>query len=305
MTSPSESRTWIIDVSQPETRLDKYLSMECPELSRSRIQKLIEQGHILVNNLVAKVSQRLNHGDEISMLLPLAEPTSLIPEPLELDIVYEDNDLIVLNKPAGLTVHPAPGHTSHTLVNALLAYCPELAQFGNSLRPGIVHRLDKDTSGLMIIAKNSVAQQNLINQFKSHLVSKGYLVLVKGRLSPAHGIIDAPIGRHPANRKRMAIVSSGRQAKTSYKVKEYLNNYTLLEVSIETGRTHQIRVHFAAIGYPVIGDSTYGIRSIYSKRQFVHAYRLGFRLPSNGEYREFFCDLPHDLKQTLSLISQI
>jgi len=302
MPVPAEPRTRTINVTQLETRLDKYLSREYPELSRSRLQKLIEQGHVLVNGLGAKVSQRLNPGDRISISIPPAEPTSLVPEPLALEIVYEDNDLIVVNKPAGLTVHPAPGHTSHTLVNALLAYCPELAQFGDSLRPGIVHRLDKDTSGLMIIAKNSVAQQNLINQFKSHLVTKKYLVLVKGKLSPERGIIEAPIGRHPANRKRMAIVNSGRQAKTNYEVKEYLNNYTLLEVKIETGRTHQIRVHLAAIGYPVVGDSVYGIKSPYSKRQFVHAYRLGFRLPSNGEYREFNCDLPQDLKQTLSLL---
>ena len=305
MPSPAEPGTRTINVTQLETRLDKYLSGEYPELSRSRLQKLIEQGHVLVNGLGAKVSQRLNPGDRISISIPPAEPTSLIPEPLTLEIVYEDNDLIVVNKPAGLTVHPAPGHTSHTLVNALLAYCPELAQFGDSLRPGIVHRLDKDTSGLMIIAKNSVAQQNLINQFKSHLVTKKYLVLVKGKLSPERGIIEAPIGRHPANRKRMAIVNSGRQAKTNYEVKEYLNNYTLLDVKIETGRTHQIRVHLAAIGYPVIGDAVYGIRSPYSKRQFVHAYRLGFRLPSNGEYREFNCDLPQDLSQTLSLLKQL
>ena len=294
-----------IQITEPTTRLDKYLATKYPELSRSHLQKLIEQGYILVNGREAKVSQKLDTGDEISISLPTTEPTSITPEPMPLDIVYEDNDLIVVNKPAGLTVHPAPGHISHTLVNALLAHCPDLAAFGNSLRPGIVHRLDKDTSGLMIIAKTSSAQQNLITQFKSHSVSKGYIVLVKGKLTPTRGIIEAPIGRNPGNRKRMAIVTTGRQAKTGYKVKEYIGNYSLLEVTIETGRTHQIRVHLSAIGYPVVGDASYGVKSTYLKRQFLHAYRLGFRLPSNGAYQEFTRDLPPDLKQALALIKQI
>jgi 23S rRNA pseudouridine1911/1915/1917 synthase len=291
-------------VIEPAARLDRYLAVLYPELSRSRLQKLIEQNYILVNNGRAKSSQSLNIGDIISISLPPPELSSLTPEQIPLNIIYENDDIIVLNKPAGLTVHPAPGHTSHTLVNALLAHCPELAAFGDSPRPGIVHRLDKDTSGLMLIAKTIAAQQNLISQFKSHSVLKGYLVLVKGRLTPEKGSIEAPIGRHPGNRKRMAIVASGREAKTSYKVKEYLNSYTLLEVTIQTGRTHQIRVHLAAIGYPVIGDSTYGVRSVYLKRQFVHAFKLGFHLPSNGEYREFTCDLPSDLQQALADIKQ-
>jgi 23S rRNA pseudouridine1911/1915/1917 synthase len=258
----------------------------------------------MVNGYGAKVSQKLNTGDKISFSLPHPEPISLAAEPIPLNIVYEDNDLVVLNKPAGLTVHPAPGHTSHTLVNAMLAHCPDLAKFGDSLRPGIVHRLDKDTSGLMVIAKNSPTQQNLINQFKTRSVSKGYLVLVKGKLTPTRGIIEAPIGRHPANRKLMAVVTSGRQARTGYRVKEYLDNYTLLEVTLETGRTHQIRVHLSAIGYPVVGDPVYGVKSAHLKRQFVHAYRLGFHIPSSGEFKEFTCELPQDLKQALELIKQ-
>jgi 23S rRNA pseudouridine1911/1915/1917 synthase len=297
---PEETHT--IRVIEPTKRLDKFLAAKYPELSRVRLQKLIKQGYILVNGSGAKVSQELNAGDEVSINLPPPESTSLIAEPMPLKIVYEDDDLIILDKPNGLTVHPAPGHTSHTLVNALLAYCPALAEFGDSPRPGIVHRLDKDTSGLMLIAKTTVAQQNLINQFKTHSVSKGYLVLVKGRLTPPRGAIEAPIGRHPVNRKRMAVVTSGREARTSYKVKEYIDNYTLLEVTIETGRTHQIRVHLAAIGYPVVGDATYGVKSRYLNRQFVHACRLGFYLPSTGEYKEFTCDLPQDLQQALDLI---
>jgi 23S rRNA pseudouridine1911/1915/1917 synthase len=291
-------------VIEPAARLDKYLAILHPELSRSRIQKLIEQKYILVNDGRVKSSQSLNVGDIVNINLPPPELSSLIPEKIPLNTVYEDDDIIVLNKPAGLTVHPAPGHTSHTLVNALLAHYPELAAFGDSPRPGIVHRLDKDTSGLMLIAKTIAAQQNLISQFKSHSVLKGYMVLVKGRLTPAKGIIEAPIGRHPGNRKRMAIVASGREAKTSYKVKEYLNGYALLEITIQTGRTHQIRVHLAAIGYPVIGDSTYGVRSAYLKRQFVHAFRLGFHLPSNNAYQEFTCDLSQDLRQALVDIRQ-
>ena len=300
-----ESEIKEIQATEPGIRLDKYLAKMYTDLSRSYIQKLIEQGYVMVNGYRAKVSQKLNNGDKISIYLPHPEPTSLIAEPIPLNIVYEDNNLIVLNKPAGLTVHPAPGHTSHTLVNALLAHCPDLAEFGDSPRPGIVHRLDKDTSGLMIIAKNSPTQQNLINQFKARSISKGYFVLVKGKLSPTRGIIEAPIGRDPANRKRMSIVTSGRPGRTGYKVKEYLDNYTLLEVTLDTGRTHQIRVHLAAIGYPVVGDSVYGVKSAYLKRQFVHAYRLGFHIPPSGEYKEFTCELAQDLKQAFEAIKRL
>jgi 23S rRNA pseudouridine1911/1915/1917 synthase len=202
----------VIQVTETVIRLDKYLAQNFPELSRSYLQKLIEQGYILVNEYGAKSNQKLDAGDRINITLPPPEPTSLIAESIPLDIVYEDNDVIVLNKPAGLTVHPAPGHTSHTLVNALLSHFPDLASFGDSLRPGIVHRLDKDTSGLMIIAKTTSAQQNLITQFKTHSISKGYIALVKGKLTPSSGLIEAPIGRHPSNRKLMAILTKGREA---------------------------------------------------------------------------------------------
>jgi len=292
----------IFEVAEPAIRLDKYLAKEYPELSRSRLQQLIEEGCVLINEHGAKASRRLNIGDRIRISLPPPQPTSLVAEPIPLTIAYEDDDLIVIDKPPGLTIHPAPGHTSHTLANALLAHCPSLADFDDPMRPGIVHRLDKDTSGLMIVAKNSSAQQYLINQFKARLVTKAYLVLVKGRLTPMQGIIEAPVGRDPANRKRMAVVTGGKQAKSRYRVKEYIDAYTLLEVTIETGRTHQIRVHLSAIGYPVIGDPVYGVKSAYLKRQFVHAYRLGLRLPAGGEYREFTCELASDLKQALELI---
>ena len=303
MVVPLEPEVKILQVTESAIRLDKYLAKEYPELSRSRLQKLIEQGYIEVNGCGARASQKLNLGDEIRVSLPPPAQVSLVAEPIPVDVIYEDDDLLLVNKPAGLVVHPSPGHTTHTLVNALLSRCPDLANFGDAMRPGIVHRLDRDTSGLMIVAKNSAAQQYLINQFKARSVSKGYLVLVKGKLTPSQGIIDASVGRDPSNRKRMAVVSGGRQARTRYKVKEYLGDYTLLEVITETGRTHQIRVHLSAIGYPVVGDPIYGVRSVYVKRQFVHACRLGFHLPATGEYREFTCELPSDLKQAMRLIT--
>ena len=303
MEVPPKPEVKILQVTESAVRLDKYLAGEYPELSRSILQKLIKQGFISVNDFTARPSQKLSAGDRIYVALPPPEKVSLAAEPVPVNVIYEDEDLLVINKPAGLVVHPSPGHTAHTLVNALLARCPDLAGFGDTMRPGIVHRLDRDTSGLMIIAKNSGAQQYLINQFKDRSVSKGYLVLVKGKLTPNQGIIDAPIGRDPSNRKRMAVLASGRQARTGYKVKEYIDGYTLLDVTTETGRTHQIRVHLSAIGYPVVGDAVYGVRSPYVKRQFVHAYRLGFRLPAGGEYREFTCELPQDLKQAMALIS--
>jgi len=303
MVVPLEPEVKILQVTESAIRLDKYLAKEYPELSRSRLQKLIEQGYIEVNGCGARASQKLNLGDEIRVSLPPPAQVSLVAEPIPVDVIYEDDDLLLVNKPAGLVVHPSPGHTTHTLVNALLSRCPDLANFGDAMRPGIVHRLDRDTSGLMIVAKNSAAQQYLINQFKARSVSKGYLVLVKGKLTPSQGIIDASVGRDPSNRKRMAVVSGGRQARTRYKVKEYLGDYTLLEVITETGRTHQIRVHLSAIGYPVVGDPIYGVRSAYVKRQFVHACRLGFHLPATGEYREFTCELPSDLKQAMRLIT--
>jgi 23S rRNA pseudouridine1911/1915/1917 synthase len=303
MVIPPKPEVKILQVTESAVRLDKYLVGEYPELSRSILQKLIKQGFILVNDFAARPSQKLSVGEKIYVALPPPEKVSLAAEPIPVDVIYEDDDLLVICKPAGLVVHPSPGHTAHTLVNALLARCPDLAGFGDTMRPGIVHRLDRDTSGLMIIAKNSRAQQYLINQFKDRSVSKGYLVLVKGKLTPGQGIIDAPIGHDPSNRKRMAVVTSGRQARTGYKVKEYLDGYTLLDITTETGRTHQIRVHLSAIGYPVVGDAVYGVRSPYVKRQFVHAYRLGFCMPTSGQYREFTCELPPDLKQAMVLIS--
>ncbi len=280
-------------------RLDRFVGKWCPELSRTHAQKLISDGYITVNSLQAKASFKLNLGDRIDIIIPPVPLSPLSPEPIPLNIIYEDDDLLVIDKPAGLTVHPAPGHPSHTLVNAILSHFPRLTNISDSLRPGIVHRLDKDTSGVMLVAKNQISQLNLANQFKARSIIKAYLALVKGRLTPERGIIEAAIGRDPRNRKRMAVVTAGREARTEYRVVRYVGGCTLLEITPETGRTHQIRVHLAAIGYPVMGDATYGVKSPYLSRQFLHACRLGFRLPSTGEYVEFTSELPSDLAQAL------
>ena len=284
-------------------RLDRFISEKCPELSRTYAKKLIEDGHITVNGKTAKASLTLNTGDSLSIRIPPPEPSHLVAENIPLNIVYEDKDLLVVDKPAGLTVHPAPGNPKHTLVNAILAHFPGLPDGGDSLRPGIVHRLDKDTSGLMLVAKNMQALNNLANQFKTRSVTKTYLVLVKGHLSPQKGFIEAPVGRDPHNRKRMAVVEKGRDARTEYRVIKYAGDCSLLEVRLETGRTHQIRVHLSAIGYPVVGDAAYGVKSPFVSRQFVHANLLGFKLPSSGEYIEFKSELPPELEQALDKIA--
>jgi 23S rRNA pseudouridine1911/1915/1917 synthase len=301
MTTLPEIRTFQFSSSAPDIRLDKYLTLVLPQFSRAHLQKLIVQGHILVNGQRAKSNQRLSKVNRITVELPplLARPLA---EPIPLTIIYEDEDILVIDKPAGLTVHPAPGHPSRTLVNAVLAHCPSLAMSNELMRPGIVHRLDKDTSGLIVIAKNDYAREYLTAQFKSRIVTKGYLVLVKGRLSPEQGIIEAPIGRDPHSRRKMAIVEAGKKATTQYSVRKYLDNYTLIEVTTLTGRTHQIRVHLSAIGYPVVGDLMYGIQSAHLNRQFIHAYRLGFRLPSTKQYQKFTSPLPLDLEQALECL---
>ena len=293
-----------ITLRDPGIRLDKHIVGEHPEFSRAFIQKLFDQGLVLANGRRARPGSRSRPGDEILVLLPPPPASPLEPEPLPLSIVYEDADIIVVDKPAGLTVHPAPGHPSHTLLNAILGHYPALAASSDSLRPGIVHRLDKDTSGLMVVAKNDGARRDLAGQFKARSVHKVYLVLVQGNVSPPQGRIDAPVGRHPSERQHMAVVSSGREARTAYRVQECLDGFSLLEVTLETGRTHQIRVHFAAIGYPVVGDAVYGVKSPHLARQFVHATRLGFRLPSTGGYREFASPLPEDLRRALAALGR-
>ena len=299
MTGNIRVYSWVVD--KQGTRLDRYVSEQSPELSRTQTQKLISAGHIKVNDRVAKAGLKLNAGDRVTIALPPPAPSSLLPEAIPLSILYEDDDLLVIDKPAGLAVHPAPGHPEHTLVNAVLSHLSVLPDTGDWRRPGIVHRLDKDTSGVMVIAKNSAAQLSLTNQFKGRSVVKVYLVLVRGHLAPEDGIIEATIGRDYRHRERMAVVAEGRgrEARTQYHVVDYTGNCSLLEVRPETGRTHQIRVHLAAIGYPVVGDKVYGVKSAHLSRQFIHASRLGFKLPSTGEYAEFESELPPDLVQVL------
>jgi len=255
---------------KPEARLDKYVAEQCPQLSRSRVQKLICQGDITVNSCQAKPGQRLEAGDRVDIAVP--SPRPLAAEAIPVEIIYQDDDILVVDKPPGLPVHPAPGHPDHTLVNAVLPHLPRPA--AGDLRPGIVHRLDKDASGVLVMAKNAAAGDNLISQFKARAV------------------------------QRMAVVADGegKEARTGYHVVRYLEDYTLLEVKPETGRTHQIRVHLAAIGHPVAGDTVYGAKAPEIPRLFLHACRLGFKLPSSGEYKEFTSGLPPDLERALQAI---
>jgi 23S rRNA pseudouridine1911/1915/1917 synthase len=289
-------------VDSPGERLDRFVAARSPGLSRTHARELIDAGLVTVNGQPARASLKLKRGDLVLVTVPPEPAPRLEPEELPLNIVYEDGDLIVIDKPAGLAVHPAPGHPGHTLANAILHYLPSLAEEAGSLRPGLVHRLDKDTSGLLVVAKNRPAQADLSEQFKSRAVSKTYLVLVKGRLSPESGVIEADIGRDPRNRQRMAVVTRGREARTEYRVVRYIRDYSLLEIRPQTGRTHQIRVHLAAIGFPVVGDAAYGAKSRYVGRQFLHASRLGFRLPSSDRYVEFESPLPPDLARALEEI---
>jgi 23S rRNA pseudouridine1911/1915/1917 synthase len=295
-----------LTVDSPGIRLDVYICQSVEGLSRSSVQKLIEDGHVKVNGEPGKPSRKVKIGDSILVHVPPPEPSpELVPEEVPLTVVYEDNDLLVVNKPPGLTVYPAPGHPRHTLMNAILAHCPEIAGIESSVRPGVVHRLDKDTSGLMVIAKNKAAQLNLASQIKSHRTLKKYMVLVKGAVSPDQGTIEAPIGRHPKDRKRMAVLENGRQSRTLYRVTKRFKDYSLVEATLQTGRTHQIRVHFSHKGWPVVGDSTYGVRVPWLGRQFVHAWTLGFRLPGSGEYVEFQAELPTDLREALEAIARL
>jgi len=296
-----KARMLRLTVSTSGIRLDSYLTKTFPQFSRAYLQKLIEQGYILVNQRQAKASRKLAGEDRITIEFPPL-PTPPKAESIPLNIIYEDNEIIVVDKPAGLTIHPAPWHPDHTLVNAILAHCPGLERSGGLERPGIVHRLDKDTSGLIVVAKNESARVSLINQFKGKTVTKSYLVLVNGRVFPGRGTIELPIGRDPRNRKRMAIVEGGREAITHYQVNRYFGDYTLLEVMPKTGRTHQIRVHLATIGYPVVGDPVYGVKLAYLGRQFIHAQRLGFCSPSTNQYLEFSAPLPEELKQVLEML---
>ena len=282
----------------PGERLDVFLARRQPDLSRAHAQRLIGEGRVRINGAAAKASRRLEAGEQVEVEIPPAAPVSLEAQPIPLAVVYEDEDLIVIDKPAGMPVHPGPGHERSTLVNAVLARCPDLAGIEGSLRPGIVHRLDKDTSGLLIVAKNDRAQTGLAAQMAARTTRKEYLALVQGRPPPS-GTIDAPIGRHPGQRKHMAIVAEGRPARTHFRTLGAVGPDALVLARLETGRTHQIRVHFAGIGHPVVGDPVYGKRSDLVARQFLHAWRLGFTHPRTGEWIQLEAPPPEDLLQAL------
>lgn len=294
--------------SEVGQRLDRYVTGVLAELSRTHIQQLITDGAIQVNGRPSKPGYALRAGDEILVDLTASsvQAPQVKPRPLPLDIVYEDEDLLVINKAPGMVVHPAPGHYEDTLVNALLAYYPDLQTSSTDLRPGIVHRLDRDTSGLLIIAKNARAQAALAEQMHRHEIVKRYIALVEGVISLDQGSIDAPIGRDPRHRQQMAIIATGsREARTHFRVLERFARHTLLLIQLETGRTHQIRVHLKAIGHPVVSDPMYGsgnvIRGSHLHRQFLHASQLQFAHPSTGVPLHFEAPLPADLQAVLEL----
>ena len=286
-------------------RLDVALASLLPAISRTRAQGLIRDGHVRVNALVAaRPGQRLAAGDQIQVRLPAPIPSELQAESIPLDVIFESADVLLVNKPAGMVVHPAAGHATGTLVHAALAHAPDLEGIGGEVRPGVVHRLDKDTSGLILLAKNDGAYRSLQQQFKSRAISKTYLAIAEGHPPTKTGKIEAPIGRDLKNRKRMAVVTAGkgRSAVTTYRMLEAFQDACLLEIHPETGRTHQIRVHLAFLGCPVAGDRVYGRRrpTVQAPRQMLHAWRLRLVLPGESEPREFEAPLPADFELVLA-----
>ena len=310
------------EITDTDTRIDQYLASKLTDFTRSRIQSLIKEGNVKVNNTPVKTSYRLKAGDIIAISIPPSSPYLLNPEPLDLSIIYEDTSIIVLDKPPGLVIHPAPGHNSGTLVHGLLHHCDDLSGIGGVLRPGIVHRLDKDTSGLLVVAKNDNAHNFLSSLFKNSRINKRYIALVHGIPENNKGTIDLPISRHPVKRKEMAVSSSskGKNALTIWKIQEILSDkFALLSVTIKTGRTHQIRVHMSHMGHPVVGDPVYGFKSTwwkknthYSKeivdsikRQMLHSEYLGFLHPDTEEYMEFNSPIPPDMRLVIKNLKTI
>lgn len=285
-------------------RIDKFLAQKLDK-SRSLVQKLIKDELVLVNGEVVKTNYSVSDGDEIDVKqLDAVDNTNIIPQPMDLDIVYEDDDLLVINKPSGLVVHPAPRHYQDTLVNGLLAYSNKLSDINGEFRPGIVHRIDKDTSGLLVVCKNNEAHEELANQLSDKTLFRQYLAIVHGEIEEDEGEIIAPIGRDPRDRVKMAVVAkNSKEAQTNFKVLERYDHYTLVSCNLLTGRTHQIRVHFDFINYPLVGDPLYGIKpTINTKGQALHAYKLGFIHPRSGEYMEFEAKPPQEFVDTLNQI---
>ena len=300
--SADETAARELTVGSSGDRLDSFLAGDSTGLTRSQLRRLIAGGSVLLNGLPVKPSQRVKSGDRVSVFEPPARTLDLIPQSMPLAVVYQDQDLVVIDKPPGLPVHPGPGHPDRTLVNGLLALCPDIQRIGDGLRPGIVHRLDKDTSGLIVVAKNHRVHQGLSAQLKERSVVKGYMALVTGRPARVKAEIDAPIARDPRHRKRMAVVSGGRASLTTYRVLETFEFFTLLEIYLKTGRTHQIRVHLAHLGHPLLGDGLYGKSNPMLARHFLHAHHLKFRHPATCEEMEFRSGLPQDLAAVVDVL---
>lgn len=285
-----------------QLRVDKFLAMENDQgWTRSQIQTWIKEGYLEVNGKPIKPNYKLQKNDQILLKVPAPKELDIQPEPMDLDIVYEDADVLVVNKPKGMVVHPSLGHYTGTLVNGLLAHCQDLSGINGVLRPGIVHRLDKDTSGLLMVAKNDKAHLSLAEQLKAQTVTREYIALVHGQMKHMQGTIDAPIGRDPHYRQRMSVVATGKQALTHFKVVEHLAQYTLVRLQLKTGRTHQIRVHMKYIGHPLVGDPTYGpSKTLAINGQALHAQKLGFIHPSTKQYLEFESAPPQEFMDLIT-----
>lgn len=304
-----------LTLDYPGERLDKALTMAMPQLSRMQWQRLIEEGKVLLGERpLTKASLKLEGGEQVTAILPELQPTDLLPEDIPLDIRYEDGDIIVVNKPADMVVHPGTGHYRGTLANAILHHCPDLKGVGGEMRPGIVHRLDKGTSGLIVVAKHDQALWHLQRQFKKRTVQKKYLALVEGQLQPPAALIDAPIGRDPTQRKKMAVIRPNtahslhaRPAQTAYRTLVAYDDYTYIECDLFTGRTHQIRVHMAFVRHPVVGDTIYGRRQrkFNLHRYFLHAAELTLKRPSDDRELTFQAELPPDLQTILDLLNSL
>lgn len=295
----------IVQADRPGERLDVFLVRQQPELSRSHVQKLIEDGRVLADGRPRKANFRLNGGEQVELFLPEPEPVEIPAEDIPLDILYEDAELIVINKARGMTVHPAAGVTKGTLVNALLFHCKDLSGINGKLRPGIVHRLDKDTSGVMVAAKSDRAHLDLAEQIRLKSAHRVYQAIVYGNIREASGIVEGAIGRDPQDRKRMAVVREhGKPAVTEFRVLERFGNFTLVECSLRTGRTHQIRVHMTKIGHPLLGDLKYGPKKhpFFIEGQALHSCSLSFVHPVTKEEMLFHADLPEDMQKILSTL---
>lgn len=284
-------------------RIDKYLADQLPDITRSYLQKLLKDGSVEMNGKPVKASAKTVAGAVVELTIPEPEEPEILPEDIPLDILYEDSDVILINKPKDMVVHPAAGHYTGTLVNALMYHCKgDLSGINGVLRPGIVHRIDKDTTGVLIVCKNDKAHNALAEQLKEHSITRKYRAIVCGNLKEDEGTVDAPLGRHPQDRKKMAIVrNGGKRAVTHYRVLERFGNYTYIECQLETGRTHQIRVHMASLGHPLLGDEVYGrAKSPFKlEGQTLHAMVLGFIHPTTGEYMEFEAPLPEYFEKLL------